>query len=146
MGATSTQKRDADGEALLLQLVETLRGSGQRFTDPLFPPDDSSLYRDQPAASAGGEQSVRMDLAPFLSAVKGVEWKRAAEIGGSDLSVVFSDDIDPDDIAQGNLGDCYFLAALASCASAKNDVLLNDLIIEEGHDVGLYGVKFFVNG
>ena len=33
---------------------------------------------------------------------------------------------------QGRLGNCYFLAAIASCAEGDDDVLLKDLIIEEG--------------
>eukprot|EP01043_Picozoa_sp_COSAG02_P015424 COSAG02_NODE_658_length_18775_cov_3.825712_13_plen_411_part_00 len=151
MGGKGEMKRDHDGEELVLELVQTLRSRGLKFTDSQFGPNDASLYQSVPAAGAGdGDQSVRKDLAPFLSTVSGIEWKRADEIGdvpGKDMSsVVFSDDIAPDDIAQGNLGNCYFLAALASCAAAKEDHLLRDLIVEEGHDVGLYGVKFFVNG
>lgn len=151
MDGEGGMKRDHDGEELVLELVQTLRTRGLKFTDSQFGPNNGSLYRSVPADRAGdGDQSVRKDLAPFLSTVSGIEWKRAGEIGdvpGKDMSsVVFSDDISPDDIAQGNLGNCYFLAALASCAAAKEDHLLRDLIIEEGHDVGLYGVKFFVNG
>lgn len=151
MGAEGHMKRDQDGEDLVLELVQTLRSRGLKFTDSQFEPNAAALYRSVPAEGAGdGDRSIRKDLAPFLSTVRGIEWKRADEIGdspGKDMaSVVFSRDISPDDIAQGNLGNCYFLAALASCAAAKEDHLLRDLIIEEGQDVGLYGVKFFVNG
>jgi hypothetical protein len=34
--------------------------------------------------------------------------------------------------AQGRLGNCYFLAALSSCANGDSDVLIKDLIIEDG--------------
>lgn len=152
MGGDGDKKRDHDGEDLVLELVKALRDHGMQFTDSVFPPAAESLYRSVPseADDGGGDTSIRKDLQPFLSTVSGIEWKRAGEIGdvpGQDMtSVVFSDDIAPDDIAQGMLGNCYFLAALASCASAKDDHLLKDLIIEEGQDVGLYGVKFFVNG
>lgn len=33
---------------------------------------------------------------------------------------------------QGRLGNCYFLAALSSCADGDSDVLIKDLIIEDG--------------
>lgn len=143
--------RDHDGEELVLELATALRTHKLQFTDPVFPPSDASMYRNAPTESAAnGEISFRKDLAPFLQGIDGIEWKRAGEIGdvpGKDMTaVVFSDDIAPDDIAQGNLGNCYYLAALASCASAKDDHLLKDLIIEDGQDVGIYGVKFFVNG
>jgi calpain-15 len=49
-------------------------------------------------------------------------------------------------VAQGRLGNCYYLAAIASCALGQSDMLVKDLCIEEYQDVGLYGVKFFING
>ena len=39
-----------------------------------------------------------------------------------------------------------FIAALAACATASDGVLINDLVIEDYADVGLYGIKFYVMG
>jgi hypothetical protein len=40
----------------------------------------------------------------------------------------------------------YYLAAIASCVQGRDDVLLKDLCIEDFADLGMYGVKFFLNG
>jgi len=40
---------------------------------------------------------------------------------------------------QGRLGNCYYMAAIASCGLAGNE-LVHDLCIEDGADVGLYGL------
>lgn len=130
--------RDHDGELLVHELAQLLRTSGTVFMDPSFPHTDDSIF---------GSDSSPGD---FLGGAQGVEWRRASDIGavsGQSLStVVFADDLDPDDIVQGQVGDCYFLAALASLASAENDHLLKDLIIEDGMDMGIFGIKLFMNG
>eukprot|EP00961_Rhodomonas_salina_P252499 3412784-Rhodomonas_salina.1 len=35
-------------------------------------------------------------------------------------------------LEQGKLGNCYFLAAISSCGVGDSDVLIHDLIVEEG--------------
>lgn len=50
-------------------------------------------------------------------------------------------DIEPDDINQGQIGDCYLLAALATIASEER--LIKDLLVEDHAALGLYGVKLF---
>ena len=126
--------RDMDGERMVGRLAKALVDDDQApFTDPSFPADDSSIWA-RPHAKGD-----------FLAGRK-IEWKRPAEIlDTSASSVVFSGSIDADDVSQGALGNCYLLAALASCASS--DSLLKDLIIEDfgagGQGLGLYGVKFF---
>jgi hypothetical protein len=137
---SSTQARDADGEAVLKDLVESLRASGSKFVDTHFPADDTSLYRQVP--------NPNRDPAglPYRARFRGTQWKRPAEFAPGRNPVVFSDGASPDDISQGKLGDCYFLAALAACASAKDEVFSVRDLLFDGHDVGLYAAKFFVNG
>jgi hypothetical protein len=71
------------------------------------------------------EQTLRKDQDAFLAGVpvQEIEWKRPHEWGVPDQkSVVWSGSIDPDDVAQGRLGNCYLLAALAGCALGDEDV------------------------
>ena len=49
------------------------------------------------------------------------------------------------DIAQGSVGDCYFLSALASVVWAHPD-LCDDLIDETYEEAGIYGVSFWQHG
>ena len=78
--------------------------SGEPFTDPEFPPTPESI------ALPGDPNPARE-----------YEWKRASEIfpGGH---VVFNEDIDPNDINQGELGNCYWLAVLSAYAEVAGRV------------------------
>eukprot|EP01043_Picozoa_sp_COSAG02_P009578 COSAG02_NODE_327_length_24561_cov_92.867754_17_plen_735_part_00 len=147
-----SESRDPDGEILIHRMVKLLTDTSTKWTDPDFPADNSSLFKgelsnDQIAAIADGEQTFRKDRDPFLAGVDGIEWKRAADLLDPDEPVVvWSADIHSDDIQQGRLGDCYYLAALASCAVGVQDILIRDLIVEEGMPVGMFGVKFYLHG
>ena len=61
------------------------------------------------------------------------------------LKVWHEGDVQPSDIKQGLLGDCYLMAACASIALLPPAYLVHDLIIDES-DVGLFGVKFYFAG
>lgn len=50
----------------------------------------------------------------------GVVWKKASEIFNN--PDVFKDGIHPNDINQGALGDCYFLAVLSALAESEDRV------------------------
>lgn len=147
------ETRDPDGEIYLQIMHEAVKDSGQEsWIDPDFPPDSSSLFKDVLTADQlkglqDQGQTFRKDQDQFLAGVRGIEWKRPAEIFDPDEpAVVWSQDIHSDDIQQGRLGNCYYLAALASCAVGEQDVLIRDLIVEEGMPVGVFGVKFFIHG
>ena len=67
-----------------------------------FTPDASSLYW-----SNLGEQN------PFRIQVT---WRRAYEVFGYTHTLYGDDGISPEDIRQGNLGDCWFLSAVSALA------------------------------
>ena len=73
----------------------------------------------------------------------GVVWKRASELFSHPR--VFSDGIHPNDINQGGLGDCYFLAVLSALAESEERVR-NIFVTQDVNSAGIYLVKFFING
>ena len=141
--------RDMYGEKMVSQLAGMLKAKGLKFVDPTFPPHLISLftYPTTAGANANAEQTFRKDQDPFLAGVTGIEWKRPEELGDTSFACkMFSGGIDPDDVAQGRLGNCYFLAAIANCATANKDIIINDLVVEDYAEQGIYGVKFFISG
>ena len=80
------------------------------FIDPDFKPIKPSLYSVNPQLIASGEES---GTAP---AGEEVAWYRTSEIFKDGKIDVFEGKIEPGDILQGALGDCWFLCAIACLA------------------------------
>lgn len=101
--------------------------SGELFTDPEFPPDDQTLYFSQDP--------------PFA-----FEWKRPSEL--SDNPQLFEGGASRFDINQGELGDCWLLAALANLTMNKKllyRVVPVDQSFTEDY-AGIFHFKFWQYG
>eukprot|EP01038_Epipyxis_sp_PR26KG_P006609 gene6609-9076_t len=108
------------------------------FVDPDFPPSENALYKST-SGSASGDQSGNGNKTA-------IEWKRADEFMDGPYEV-FSGAIEPNDIRQGALGDCWFLCAIS--AIAEFPPLVHDLFPPESslvNEAGVYTVKFCKNG
>ena len=85
---------------------ETIR-KAKPWTDPDFPPNLKSLY------DCAVDQVECRRFASY-------EWKRASVC--YDKPHVFEKGISPNDIIQGTIGDCYFLAVLSVIADNPNRI------------------------
>ncbi|XP_071946460.1 calpain-1 catalytic subunit-like [Antedon mediterranea] len=107
-----------------LKEVQKTCCNGKLFEDDVFPADSFSMY------------FVDRD-----SNVAGVEWKRPMELCDDPLLQV--DGISRDDVIQGSLSDCWFLAACAGVA--KNKDLISKIVSGDQplHGDGYCGIVNF---
>lgn len=112
------------------RFVQETIAKGKPYTDPDFPPEQSSLW--DPTID-------EVDEAQY----KSFSWKRASLIYNP--CYIFEDGVEPNDINQGALGDCYFLAALSSLAEFE-DRVKDMFVTKEINAAGIYMVKMFING
>ena len=113
-----------------MDFVQRTIDAGEPWIDPVFPPVFASLAKDDRNCD---------DVEKFRK----IEWKRMTEIFPN--PVMYSDGIDPGDVSQGILGDCYFLAVLSSMAEFP-DRIKAMIETEEINTAGIYLLKFWVNG
>lgn len=111
-------------------IVKKLDEAGiEHFIDPSFPPDMSSIYSTE--------------TCPEYPLQEKPVWKRPHEFMHNPQLYVGG--IDPNDINQGALGNCWFLAAIA--ALAENPALIKHLFItKEYNEKGLYQLRICKGG
>ena len=101
----------------------------ENFLDPSFPPTDTSLY------DLESEEEYPLDEKPV--------WKRPKEF--MENPELYHNGIDPNDINQGALGNCWFMASIASVAEIP--ALIKRLFItKEYNEEGIYQMKLCKNG
>ena len=107
--------------------LEQLKEQGRIFEDQHFPPAKASLV--------GAEKYPKSWL--------GIKWKRISEMMPN--AEIFVGKVVPNDIKQGMLGDCYFLAGLAALAERK-DRIFNLFLAHEKNEQKHYSVKMMYRG
>jgi hypothetical protein len=118
-----TSSTDAD------TLDQVCSANGVKYIDSSFPPTKKSLYIDLEDLPKG------KDFFP-------IQWKRPSEFFKETLPTLFdSEGIQPSDILQGRLGDCWLLAALSLIARRPELVIKLFLTVEYNKN-GIYAMQF----
>ena len=106
------------------------------FTDPDFPPNESSLIsEDKEAHFTHGTDKLD---------ISNIGWNRISKIFSGPYQI-FKDKIEYNDIHQGSLGDCYLMSTIA--ALAKKPQLIMDLFkTKSPNPKGLYEIFYYENG
>jgi len=102
------------------------------FSDPHWLAEESSIMDDF------------MMREPRVQKWQTLVWKRPSEVYG-DGNFTLYDKIDPNDILQGDCGDCYFLSGLASLAEYP-DRIKRIFLTQEINEAGCYAVQFYICG
>ena len=145
-------------QGFLSQNYDNLSRSSSKFTDDLFPPNDTSLYSNKPETKSAEIPEVPLFMLEdsqkkkFLSQIglpekKGrYTWKRLSELYDLKQLNVIKDSRDlSEDVVQGELGDGYFLSALA--ALADNPERIKKLIPKnKTSDKGVYECDVYLHG
>jgi hypothetical protein len=119
---------------------------GRTFVDADFPPNGNSIFLSESDVLSHNDGD-RGELVKLQN----IEWKRAVDFmkgEGEHAIDVFHGGIEPADIIQGCLGDCWFLSALG--AIAEYPVLVESLFPSNSshsyQSAGVYTVRLCKNG
>lgn len=144
-GCCKTSKTNSDAKTEVMvtvpvqnyeQLLAKYQESGGKFEDPLFPPNEASLcqHKIQYEEQFSAYSWMRIPEVPHI-----------AERAKDGRIEVFDAKIEPSDILQGALGDCYFLSTLSVLAEWPNRIR-KLFVSDQVNDVGIYGAWVTKNG
>jgi len=120
-------------------ILEACSSAGTSYIDVVFPPNDISLYKT--------DNTTEGQMAGKTNA-KVITWRRPAEFlkdYATNKPDVFVGAIEPADIKQGALGDCWFMCSLASLAEFPS-LIQNLFVTDRSNEEGAYQLKFCKNG
>ena len=127
------------------QLLQLCKSFDRRYVDLEFPPNKKHLIEEKNSIHT-------FDWANFIWQSPGKFFKDPKIFAPSNMNKSFAKrprkntDISKSDILQGYLGNCYFLAALASMANISEDMIKKLLISTETNKYGIYCVQICFNG
>ena len=138
--ATIENKDNLDNYNIPYWKNQELPIKGQKFTDPLFPPDEKSLLGlDSNYKPIDPDAYRNGTIYPFI-----LDFKRPNEIFKNEKYDLFGK-IEVDDVIQGSLGDCYFLAAVANLCKFP-ELILNLFKTKTLNEDGYYEIIFYIDG
>jgi hypothetical protein len=117
------------------EILAKLKTTGTNFIDVDFTPEDRSIF--DPSKGQGFDRKVH--------------WRRPRDFMVANPSqglydpVVFDKSIEPGDILQGQLGDCWLLCAIA-CLAEMPSLIERLFLVKEYNEEGIYRVRVCKNG
>jgi len=116
---------------------------GKEFTDPLFPANIQSLcpYDEKLKCWKLPPEIEEGDLQNWEK----FSWSKIDDIFRTPNYQIFVNNIEPDDIIQGSLGDCYFLSAIAALCKFP-DLIKKLFLFKEKSLDRCYGIYLRKNG
>lgn len=129
-----------DSETSHLKYLDSTSGmkikeiKGESCIDEDFPPNKTSLYNEVNSKLSDEE----------LELWKQFVWKRPHQIFQDDFTL-YNQGIDPEDIKQGWLGNCYFLSALSALAEFPDEIK-KIFVNKSVNENGIYIVNFTLGG
>ena len=110
----------------------SIYSGSKKYSDTFTPNSDALYWRDMDENMSSKEQ--------------GIKWTRASE-AFPDLTLFGPNGVGPDDIVQGELGNCWFLAACATMAQIPGTI--EKMFLNPKNELsknGIYGVNFYSLG
>ena len=127
--------------------LEELRAKNSKYIDPYFPPTEGSLTsknsKGEYTDPLKGYQNERDFNSAYPKDKHG--WRRISELGDGGNWKVFKDKIEPGDVTQGMIGDCYFISAVAALTEYPN-LIFEKFRTREYNDIGYYEMVLFIDG
>ena len=145
-------------KGFLNQKYADINKQKEKFEDPLFPPTDASLYSTKQdhldyepiEIPKFLKDNGKKFLSQFALAKKEnqYKWKRLSEVYNiKDLNIIKESKNGnlADDVQQGELGDCYFLSAIA-CLAENPDRIKNLFPTLKISDKGVFETLVYLHG
>mmetsp|Transcript_3195 Transcript_3195/g.9706 ORF Transcript_3195/g.9706 Transcript_3195/m.9706 type:complete len:605 (+) Transcript_3195:568-2382(+) len=134
---------EKSAKAKLDEIYAVHLSKGTRWKDPEFKPNARSLYINGREDAGGRSRRHRSDITGWVDPVADAAVaRRYLEQRGK--WCVFSSP-SPEDVSQGGLGDCWFLAAMAAVCE-KPKLITSLFVTTELNDAGVYCVKLCKDG
>ena len=115
---------------------------GQKYTDPLFPPNERSLLGLNQYNKPIDNENYSENDNIFPSEL---EFKRPSEIFNGQKYDLFPGVIEMHDVIQGGLSDCYFLSSVANLCKFP-ELILNLFKTKKLNEDGFYEIIFYIDG
>ena len=109
--------------------------AGEDFIDEDFKPEQTSIINETNSALDADETEK----------YKAYVFKKPDEVFKDEEVNLIADVMEPSDIQQGALGDCYFLSAIASVAEHQSRIK-EVFVVKDTNKAGCYVVKMCIGG
>lgn len=112
---------------------------GEKFCDKNFGNDITSLWGFGKDASGYNEEQYKKKNFEKMT------WMRLTDMEGGEKACIWKNKVEPNDVQQGGIGDCYYLVGLSTLCQYPQ-IIENIFLTKEVNQYGCYCIALCING